>query len=53
MERNCLDFAMFYAMVFTRGSVTSGGGLMEAKILPDSVSELQQKIARAEEVKRI
>ena len=26
---------------------------MEAKILPDSVSELQQKIARAEEVKRI
>ena len=26
---------------------------MEAKILPESVSELQQKIARAEEVKRI
>jgi len=26
---------------------------MEAKILPDSVNELQQKIAHAEEVKRI
>jgi hypothetical protein len=46
-----LQCSMLWFLLVDR--VAAGGGFMEAKILPDSVSELQQKVARAEEVKRI